>query len=165
MIPGQASHQPPSFPDAWYGLWKDNYGKLIFLQQLAGRQLLVSIAPGHEQSFYPLPDILYQSTHRLPGLYQHDPRGQLFLRVDAGEPNLGPFYELEFIYGEGDRLRPAERTDPTDGVIARPRVNHGSGREYNESGISWAYPLSNFWKAEEEEGRFWAFHGAERDLR
>jgi hypothetical protein len=161
--PGQASHQPPSFPDAWCGLWKDSYGKLMFLKRLVGRQLLVSIAPGHERPFFPLPDLIYSSTHRLSGLYQHDPHGQLFLRVDAGEPGLGPYFEVEFIYGEGDRLRPAEPTDPATGVIARPRVNHGPGGEQNERGISWALPLSNFWRVPEEEARFWAYHGGERD--
>jgi hypothetical protein len=67
---------------------------------------------------------------------------------------MGPWYELEFIFGEGNRLRIAEPFDPPSGVIARPRIRKGIFPEAAEHGISWAHPLSNFWKADEEEDRF-----------
>jgi hypothetical protein len=157
MIPGQSSHQPPGFPEAWCGLWKDGYGKLLYLKRITGRQLMASISPGHGQPFFPLPEVRYGQSHRLPALYQHDHHGLLFLRIEAGEGEWGPFYEIEFIYGEGDRLRPAEPFDPASGVIARPRVTEGLNPAHGENDISWAHPLSNYWKADEEEARYLAW--------
>lgn len=157
MIPGQTSSQPPAFPEGWLGLWKDGYGKLLYLKRISDRQLMVSISPGHEQPFFPLPEVRYGKSHRLPGLYLHDARGILFLRVDAGEPEIGPWYELEFLFGEGNRLRVAEPFDAPSGVIARPRIRKGIMPEAEEVGISWADPLSNYWKADEEEARFLAW--------
>ncbi len=125
MIPGQTSSQPPGFPEAWCGLWKDGYGKLLHIKRISARQLMVSIAPGHEQPFFPLPEVSYGKSQHLPGLYQHDPHGILFLRVEAGAPEIGPWYELEFIFGEGNRLRIAEPFDPPSGVIARPPRTQG----------------------------------------
>ncbi|MEM0996841.1 MAG: hypothetical protein AAGN35_07170 [Bacteroidota bacterium] len=161
MIPGQASHGSPTFPEPWCGLWKDSNGKLLYLQRITERQLVVSLTPGHEQPFFPLPEVMYGRTHRLPALYQADVRSHLFLRVDAGQPGWGPYFELEFLFGEGDRLRLAEPWDLASGVIARPRINFGPQAEGSPDGtsISWAYPLANFWKAEEEEKRFLDYLG------
>lgn len=156
MQPGQATYRPPEFPEAWCGLWKDNYGKLMYLKRISGRHLAVSFTAGLHRPFYPLPTVRFGSTHRLPALYQHDPQGLLYLKVEAGEPDFGPAYEVQFIFGEGDRLRPAEPTDLVDGVIARPRLSSGLSDEVKHTELSWAHPLSNFWKADELEAEFLA---------
>lgn len=76
-----------------------------------------------------------------------------------GEPGFGPFYDVHFIFGEGDRLRPAEPWDMVSGIIARPKLAMGPTFESEDNTmVSWAYPLANYWKMDENEAAFRAFH-------
>jgi hypothetical protein len=161
MEPGRATNTPPQFPEAWCGLWKDPLGKVMFVEQQAGgRQLFVSFAAGIQQNFYPIPDSPFGTTRRLSGIYQLDMYGAPSLQIDIGDPHYGPRYDIHFVFGEGDRLRTAESWDIVSGIIARPKLAMGShvGGEENTT-ISWAYPLSNYWKTDEEELHFRNFHG------
>ncbi len=160
MEPGRATHTPPPFPVEWCGLWKDPGGRVMFIHRLGERQLEVSFAAGIQSAFFPLISSPFHSTRRLPGVYQLDNYGTPVLQIEIGEPYSGPRYDIHFLYGEGDRLRTAESWDLASGVIARPKLALGWRAENEDnSETSWAYPLSNYWKAEEEEMRFKAFHG------
>lgn len=160
MEPGRATHTPPPFPVEWCGLWKDPSGKVMFIQRVTDRQLEVTFTAGIQQAFFPLQSGPFHSTRRLPGIYQTDMYGAPILQIAIGEPHTGPRYDIHFIYGEGDRLRTAEPWDMVSGVIARPQLALGWRAENEDNTeLAWAYPLSNYWKAEEEEMRFRAFHG------
>lgn len=156
MQPGQASYLPPEFPATWCGLWRDAYGKLMYLKRISGRHLAANFSAALHAPFYPLSTVVAGTTERLPALYQHDPQGYLFLKIEIGEPEIGPTYEVEFIFGEGDRLRPAEATDPVSGVIARPRTREGLIEQGENPDISWAFPLSNYSKADDAETSYLA---------
>lgn len=160
MEPGRATHTSPPFPVAWCGLWKDPSGRMMYIERLGERQVSVSFTPGIHQLFYPLSIGPYGQTKRLPGVYQLDTYRVPVLQVEIGEPQCPPRYDIQFIFGEGDRLRPAEPWDMVSGVIARPQLALGWRAESDDSPeMAWAYPLSNYWRAEEEEMRFRAFHG------
>ena len=123
MQPGRASHQPPQFPDAWCGLWQDLRGKIMYIRRVQGRHLAVSFAPGVEQPFSPQQDAQDGLARNLPALYQLSPLGGLYLRIDVGIPGIGPFYDVHFNVGEGDRMRPAEGFDSVENIIARPGIS------------------------------------------
>lgn len=132
----------------------------MFIRREQGRHLAVSFAASIQQNFYPLPRSPIGLTRHLPGVYMIDPYGAPVLQIDIGDPQYGPRYDIHFVFGEGDRLRTAEPWDIVSGIIARPKVAMG-WRAADEDGaeLAWAYPLSNYWKADEEEMRFRAFHG------
>jgi hypothetical protein len=159
MEPGRATHTPPPFPDHWCGLWKDPSGRIMYIRRMNGRQLEVSFTAGIQQHFYPLESSPFEVTRHLPGIYLKDHYGAPILQIDIGVPNQSPRYDIHFIFGEGNRLRPAEPWDMVSGVIARPKLALGGRPEQEDNTeMSWAYPLSNYWKADEEEMRFRAFH-------
>ena len=160
MQPGAASpSRPPEFPDAWCGLWKDNLGKIMYIRRIQGRSLAVSFCASVQAPFNPLPDVPGELSHDLAALYLRDATGVMHLRVEAGAPGMGPWYKVHFIFGEGDRLRPAEPWDMVSGVIARPAIEAGNRAESeDDTRMSWALPLSNFWKMEEDEAEFFRHH-------
>lgn len=148
---------PPPFPQGWCGLWKDPLGKIMFIRHEQGRQLSVSFAAGINQNFYPLTTSPIGITRHLPGLYLIDGSGVPALQIDIGDPNYGPRYDIHFVFGEGDRLRTAEPWDIVSGIIARPKLALGFRAESDDNAeLAWAYPLSNYWKADEEEALFLA---------
>jgi hypothetical protein len=160
MEPGRASNTPPPFPEDWCGLWKDPLGKVMFIRREQARHLSVSFAAGIQQPFYPITTSPIGITRHLPGIYLIDIYGAPVLQIDIGDPQVGPRYDIHFIFGEGDRLRTAEPWDMVSGIIARPKLAlgwHAENADHTE--LAWAYPLSNYWKADEEEMRFRAFHG------
>jgi hypothetical protein len=160
MEPGRASNTPPPFPAGWCGLWKDPLGKVMYIQHAHGRHLLVSFTAGIQESFFPLTTSPIGITRHLPGIYMIDSYGVPVLQIDIGDPQNGTRYDIHFIFGEGDRLRTAESWDMVSGIIARPKLALGWRAENEDHAeLAWAYPLSNYWKAEEEEMRFKAFHG------
>ena len=160
MIPGRATHTPPPFPEEWCGLWKDPAGKVMYIERFQGRHLALSFAMDVQQPFFPLPNTPYGFTQRLPGIYGPGHDGVPVLRIDVADPIMGPHYDIHFIFGEGDRLRTAEPWDMVSGIIARPKLVASGSSEYQDNtAVSWAYPLSNYWKMDEEEMRFRAFHG------
>lgn len=157
MEPGRASHQPPPFPDHWCGLWKDPYGKLMYIRREHGRQVSVSFTAGLRQPFYPVSFHPNGKTAHIPGLYQIDAYGAPVMQVDIGTEGYGPRIDFHFIFGEGDRLRNAEPWDIVSGVIARPRLILGMvGEEQANAELAWARQLGNCWKADEDEEQFLA---------
>ncbi len=160
MEPGRATNTPPPFQEGWCGLWKDPSGKCMFIRREFTGRLQVSFTSGIQGSFFPLTTSAIGITRHLPGVYIIDGYGVPALQIDIGNLQFGPRYDIHFIYGEGDRLRPAEPWDIVSGIIARPQLAlgwHAENQEHPE--LAWAYPLSNYWKADEEEMRFRAFHG------
>jgi hypothetical protein len=159
MEPGRATNTPPPFPEGWCGLWKDPLGKAMFVRRDGAGKIFVSFTAGVQENFFPLTTSPIGITRNLPGVYLIDSYGVPALQIDIGNPQFGPRYDIHFIYGEGDRLRTAEHWDIVSGIIARPKLALG-WRTENESHpeLAWAYPLSNYWKADEEEMRFRAFH-------
>lgn len=135
----------------------------MYIQRISDRQLQVSFTAGIQQAFFPLQSGPYGATRQLPAVYQKDAYGAPVLQIDMGEPYSSPRYDIHFIYGEGDRLRTAEPWDMVSGIIARPKLalgwQAGQAEQEDNPQLAWAYPLSNYWKAEEEEMRFKAFHG------
>ena len=136
----------------------------MYIEQVQGRHLALSFASSIQHPFFPLPENPAGFTRRLSGIYGPDENGAPVLRIDVGDPVNGPHYDVHFIFGEGDRLRTAEHWDMVSGVIARPKlVSVPSGIESQDNTeMAWAYPLSNYWKAEDDENdRFKSFHGWE----
>jgi hypothetical protein len=132
----------------------------MFIRRVGENQLEVSFTAGIQQDFFPLHSSPYEMTRRLPGIYQIDMYGAPILQIQIGDLHAGPRYDIHFIYGEGDRLRTAEPWDIVSGVIARPKLSLGWRSENEDSAdFAWAYPLSNYWKTDEEEMRFRAYHG------
>lgn len=161
MIPGGTTNTQPEFPEEWLGLWKDPSGKVMFVERENGRHLALSFAAGIQQPFFPLIDGPMGMTRKLPGVYGLGENGIPALRINIGDYNMGPHYDVHFIFGEGDRLRTAESWDAVTGVIARPQLVEselGHSESEDNTALSWAYPLSNYWKMDEEEMRFRAFH-------
>ncbi len=132
----------------------------MFIRRESERNLLVSFTAGIQEAFFPLLTSPIGITRHLPAIYMIDSYGVPVLQIDIGEPHRGPRYDIHFVFGEGDRLRTAEPWDIVSGIIARPQLALGwraANEEHPE--LAWAYPLSNYWKADEEEMRFRAFHG------
>jgi hypothetical protein len=160
MEPGRATNSPPPFPEGWCGLWKDPLGKVMFIRREHDRHLAVSFAAGIDQNFFGLPTSPIGITRHLPGVYLIDPYGAPVLQIDIGDPQYGPRYDIHFVFGEGDRLRTAEPWDIVSGIIARPKLAMGYRAESaDNTELAWAYPLSNYWKVEEEEAKFLAARG------
>ncbi len=132
----------------------------MFVERIQGRHLALSFASGIQQPFFPLIDGPMNTTCRLPGVYGKGDDGVPALRINIGDHDFGSHYDVHFIFGEGDRLRTAEPWDVVSGVIARPKlVQVATIESEDNTTLSWAYPLSNYWKMDEKETQFRAFHG------
>lgn len=156
MQPGRASNAPPEFPDSWLGLWKDPYGITLYVERMHGRSLVVTLTPGIGQPCYPLEGTRDGNTHQLPAVYKPDYNGVPFLRVELGSQGPNESLDFRFLFGEGDRLRPAEPWDIVSGVMARPKLDIGGPAVEGEEStqLGWVEALGNFWKMDEEKEKY-----------
>ena len=146
MIPGSTSITPPEFPNAWLGLWKDQLGRVLFLDRIGPRMIEVSGFQGVRLPAFPLID--GGVSVNMPGVYEIHPFSGPFLRVTVGSSDGPAGFGLQFQAPEGNRLRFAEAWDMVNLITMVPMEISCSER------LEWLQPLGPFRKANEEWDAF-----------
>jgi hypothetical protein len=118
------------------GLWIDATGRALLIAHRSGGSYSVSVAPSVSDDWYPRSLLCGRATtHGMPATF-----AGAKLVVEAGEQGLGPTWELT---PGGEELVPCVRMGLYDDFD-------------DDLGVPWAFPLSRFRRASDEERRQFA---------
>jgi hypothetical protein len=127
------------------GLWLDEHGRAIDIVPSTETEAVASIAPSIHEPCYCGDGLLgaINMKERPASVYRRDgetPR----LMVEVGVIGLGPTYQLTFAAAD-------------DGsAILIPHVGIGLYDDFeNDLGVPWAFPLSAYRRASDEQQRLW----------
>ena len=105
---------------------------------------VVTFRPGQHHPPFPLPEHPGSITEDLPARFFLGPENCYCLEVTVGEPEIGPFIQLNFYFPEDDRMRAAELGDAAEKISIGPQIFSFEGQE--DMSLSWAHPMLFFKK-------------------
>ncbi len=138
MQPGPSTQNHARFPSHWEGSWQDRDGKILEISCL-GKMQMVTFRPGEHHPPYPLLNHSGSVTEDLPARFYLGGENCYCLEVTIGEPEIGPFIQLQFYFPQDNRMRAAELNDAPEQISIGPRIFSFEAEEDNS--LSWIHPL------------------------